>query len=91
MAPFIQELRRGEYRVFAYLDDFLLAPSPYGTTSGPRDCAVAWERIAELMTQLGLQRHPEKGEWTGATRVEHLGVLIDSDEMKFYVVLRKLR
>lgn len=29
---------------------------------------------------------PEEGEWTGATHVEHFGVMVDSEEMKFYVV-----
>ena len=86
MAPFVQELRHWGYRVLAYLDDFLVAPSPYGTAAGPQDCAAARGHIAELMTQQGLQRHPEKGEWIGATRIEHLGVLIDSEEMKFYAV-----
>lgn len=89
MAPFVQELRRWGYRILAYLDDFLIAPSPYGTKSGPEDCRKARERISKLMEHLGLQRHPEKGEWTGATRVEHLGVLLDSMEMKFHVVPHK--
>ena len=76
--------------MLAYLEDFLLAPSPYGTTSGPQDTAVPRELIVKLMTQLGLQRHPEKGEWTRATRVEHVGVLVESEEMKFYVVPRNV-
>ena len=89
MAPFVEELHRWRYRVLAYLDKFRVAPSPYGTTSEPRDCGSAQEHIVELMTQLGLQRHLEKGKWTGAARAEHLRVLIDSEEMKFYFVPRK--
>lgn len=40
---------------------------------------------------LGLKRHPTKGEWVGSPIVEHLGVKIDSLEMKFYVAPRKVR
>lgn len=62
MTLFVQAVRRWEYGVLAYLDDFLVATLAYGTTSGLRDCAVGREHIAELLTQLGLQRHWEKAE-----------------------------
>ena len=41
------------------------------------------------MSQLGLTRHPSKGEWVGSTSIEHLGVHIDSVQMKFFVAPRK--
>lgn len=35
------------------------------------------------MRCLGIARHPSKGEWEGATRVEHLEVIVDSERMRF--------
>ena len=40
---------------------------------------------------LGLTRHPSKGVWTGKTVIEHLGVQIDSVEMKFFIAERKVQ
>jgi hypothetical protein len=36
-----------------------------------------------------LTRHPSKGEWIGATRVEHLGNVVDTATMKFDMAPRK--
>lgn len=91
MAPFVRALRAFGYRVLAYLDDFLLAPTPFGTPSSSRACAAARKRVAALMRSLGLRRHPHKGEWEGATRVEHLGVLVDTETLRFTVTPRKRR
>lgn len=73
----------------AYLDDFPVAQASYGTTAGSQDFQDARKRIAELTARMGLQPYTEKGEWIGATCVENLGVMIDSEAMKFYVVPRK--
>lgn len=85
MAIFVGELRRLGYRTLAYLDDFLLAPSSPGVVSTKAHCASAAARVDKLMKSLGLTRHPSKGVWTGATVIEHLGVKIDSVEMKFFI------
>jgi len=90
MAPFVRELRHMGFRVLAYLDDFLIAPNRHGAVATNRDCRRAACRIDELMTSLGLTRHPSKGEWEGRQVIEHLGVIIDSVRMKFFVAPRKV-
>ena len=52
---------------------------------------MATGRIENLLDNLGLTRHPSKGEWIGATRVEHLGIVIDSLQEKFYIAPRKIK
>lgn len=91
MVPFLRVMRQKlRYRVIGYLDDFLVALSRAGAAATRRDFKRARKKIQTLLTQLGLRRHPTKGEWEGATRVEHLGVVIDSMLMKFYVAPRKI-
>lgn len=46
MVPLVTELRSWGYRVLAYLDDFLLAPSPLGVLSQRSHCWEARERVA---------------------------------------------
>lgn len=41
MVPFIRELRVHGFRILAYIDDFLVAPSPFGTTATFEDYAAA--------------------------------------------------
>jgi hypothetical protein len=55
-----------------------------------RDCRKATQVIDKLLSSLGLTRHPTKGEWVGSTRMEHLGCVIDSDRMRFYIAPQKI-
>ena len=92
MRPFLEELRqRHGFRVLGYLDDFLIAPSSYGVVAGRAHCVEAKRCIELLLSSLGLKRHPTKGEWTGSTTVEHLGVRVDPEEMRFYVTPHKVK
>lgn len=91
MRPLVQRLREKEqYRVLAYLDDFLVAPSRVGRVSSAQDCERARRVIGQLLGRLGITRHPDKGEWEGSTRLEHLGVLIDTVEMRVFVTDAKV-
>ncbi len=91
MAPMVQYMRSMlSYRVLAYLDDFLVAPNRAGRVATKRSCARATKDIDNLLRTLGLVRHPTTGDWSGSTRIEHLGVLIDTVEMKFYVSPHKI-
>ena len=74
-----------------YLDDVLIAPSSHGGVAGPGDCAEAKQCMERLLSCLGLKRHPTKGEGTGSTTVGHLGVGVDTEEMRFYVTLHKVK
>ena len=63
-----------------------MIPTPYEIPVTLADCQLAREKIDRLMKSLGLRRHPEKGEWTGSQVLEHLGVMIDTVALNFYVV-----
>jgi hypothetical protein len=85
-----QANKRQQYRVLAYLDDFLICPVKAWRVASMRDCRKATQVIDKLLSSLGLTRHPTKGEWVGSTRVEHLGCVTDSDRMRFYIAPRKI-
>jgi Reverse transcriptase (RNA-dependent DNA polymerase) len=89
MVPMVRKLRQ-QYRVLAYLDDFLICPVKSGRVASMRACGKTTQVIDKLISSLGLTRHPTKGEWVGSTRVEHLGCVIDSDRMRFYIAPRKI-
>lgn len=85
MSPFSRALRAAGYRVLAYLDDFLIAPTPFGTPSTSRDFERARRKISALMRSLGLKRHPSKGNLEGTTQLELFGVMVDTNELRFTV------
>lgn len=58
--------------------------------AGPWDCRRAQECLGRLFNRLGVVRHPSKGCWDGASCLEHLGVVLDTESMKAYVPGRKL-
>lgn len=90
MAHFYRELRVWGYRVLCYIDDVLVAPVPHGVVAASDDFQRA-SRIEALMRKLGIKRHPSKGVWgRGVRRLEHLGVVIEPDAMKFEVALSKV-
>jgi hypothetical protein len=91
MKPVVRALRNKGWRMLVYLDDFLVVPSLAGKLARPRHCKRAKAWISRLLDRLGVARHPTKGEWTGATRVEHLGFIVDSIEMRFYLAPRKIQ
>jgi hypothetical protein len=88
MVPMVRNLRQ-QYRVLAYLDDFLICPVKAERVASMRDCRKATQVIDNLLSSLALTRHPMKGEWVGRTRVKHLDCVIDSDGMPFYIAPRE--
>jgi hypothetical protein len=90
MEPMVRALRKKRWRVLVYVDDFLVVPSPVGKVARIRQCSRATRWISGLLSRLGVSRHPTKGEWEGTTRVEHLGFVVDTMEMKFYLAPRKM-
>lgn len=89
LKPFVGKLRRWDYRVLSYIDDFLVAPS-VGRASTTEDCWKASSRIDGLMERLGLKRHQRKGFWGGGAQiVGHLGFRWDSVGMQFSILERK--
>ena len=43
-----------------------------------------------MLDGVSLTRHHTKGEWNGATRIEHLGIVVDSQVMKVFLAPRKI-
>ena len=73
------------------LDDFLISPSPLGVVATLLDCQSATIAIGNLMRRLGLSRKVTNGEWVGSQVVSHLGFVIDTKDMKFYIQLCKVK
>jgi hypothetical protein len=48
-------------------------------------------RLFEIFRELGLTRHPNKRCLLGSQELEHLGVLIDTRQMRVFVTDRKIR
>lgn len=65
-----------------YIDNFLISPSLPRSSSTSEDCARATVEVIMLMEALELQRHRGKGEWQGSSRICHLGMLVETEEMK---------
>lgn len=78
------------YRVLPYIDEFPLAPSPPGRAATEENYREAGKVLERLFGELGFVRHQEKGVWGGSKRIEHLGVLINTEEMRVYVTDRNL-
>ena len=92
MAPFVRYLREALCcRVLVYLDDFLLAAGVGDTPAGATDALELSGTVDTLLVELGLSRHPGKGVWgQGMTRLEHLGVVLDTQSMRFFITPSKL-
>jgi hypothetical protein len=56
-----------------------------------RDCRRAGKRLDVLFRELGLTRPPDKGCWEEAQVLEHLGVLLDTRQMRVFVSDRKIQ
>lgn len=71
-------------RCFMYVDDGLCLASS-------RDEALrARARVQQVLDVLGLRRHPDKGVWDPAQRLEHLGLDVDLAAGLFRVPPRKV-
>jgi hypothetical protein len=57
MVPMVRMLRE-QYRVLAYLEDFLICPVKAGRVASMRDYRKATQVIDKLLSSLGLTRHP---------------------------------
>lgn len=74
MAVFFQEVRRLGIRFLPYLDDLLLAPSPPGTVASLEDFKRSKKVLDTFLNNLGLVRHPSKGNWLGTQALIYLGM-----------------
>jgi hypothetical protein len=77
--------------VLPWIDDFLCAPTEGRLPATGRDCRRAGKRLDVLFRELGLTRHPDKECWEGAQVLEHLGVLLDTRQMRVFVSDRKIQ
>ena len=76
--------RSTKIRIFPYLDDF---PA---VDSDQQALLAARKTTSDLLQRLGLQRHPDKGQWTPTQTICHLGILIDTQKGIFQVPSDKL-
>lgn len=75
-----------------YLDDYLLAAGYNRGESTEELATLLALKVDMLLNSLGLVRHPSKGCWVagGTTRIEHLGVVMEAEELRFYITTKKL-
>lgn len=91
LRPLVGYLRESfNYRVLAYIDDFLKAPSPPGRPATVSDVHRALSTVSRLLHVLDLRRNQEKGQWRASQQIEHLGFLIDSCALKVFIADRKI-
>eukprot|EP00173_Palmaria_palmata_P001948 Plantae.Rhodophyta-Palmaria_palmata.ctg21756.p1 GENE.Plantae.Rhodophyta-Palmaria_palmata.ctg21756~~Plantae.Rhodophyta-Palmaria_palmata.ctg21756.p1 ORF type:complete len:142 (+),score=3.04 Plantae.Rhodophyta-Palmaria_palmata.ctg21756:155-580(+) len=88
LRPFVSHFRRElGYSLLWYLNDFLLSPQGDGS---PESCLKVSRKIQARMDKLGRLRHATKDVWgSGTTRLEHLGFLIYTEQMKIQVTQKK--
>ena len=76
--------QRASVKVLPYLDDFLFLFEDKETAQA----GSTW--VQELLFWLGFTPHDRKCVWTPATRVEHLGLIVDLERGVFEVPAKKL-
>lgn len=92
MAPVVGFLRRLGHRAFSYLDDFFGAAKARwpGKPTGVEDTADLGRVMGLLFDKLGLTLHSDKCFFEGTTRLEILGILVDTEEQQFLLSPKKL-
>lgn len=79
-------------RVLVWLDDYLIAPGDGSRPSLAEDCQRVSKCLDQLFEKLGLVRHQGKGVWgRGATKLEHLGLVIDAVAFRYFLFPSKLQ
>jgi hypothetical protein len=78
-----------ELRLLPYMDDFILfAPTR-------AKALQARARVQAVLDDLGLSRHPSKGQWDPTQRLDHLGICISLEKTAMFFVpvgrLEKIR
>lgn len=92
LRPMVQHLReKKECRVLPYIDDLAAAPSPHGTVAMEEDCTAAGKYLKGLFLRLGIVIHGTKGRWPGSRALEHLGMVIGTEQMHVFVSDRKVK
>ena len=64
-------------KVLPFMDDFLVVCKSY------QEALRARARVEVLLEELGLARHPDKGQWEISQQIVHLGMCIDLKAGKF--------
>lgn len=92
LRPLVKHIRsRLKYRLLPWIDDFLCAPTDGSRPATARDCRRAGRKLEALFGRLGIKRHESKGCWEGAQRLEHLGFLLDTRELRVFVTDAKVQ
>lgn len=82
-------MRAYGYGLLAYIDDFILAPLPYGTVSDATCFPEERRRIKDLMSRLDIEWHPKNGCRKGNTNINYLDITIDTGSMTSNVTKKK--
>ena len=91
LRPVVKHIRSVlRFRLLPWIDDFLCAPTDGKRPATSRDCRRAGRKLDDLFRSLGIVRHESKGCWVGSQRLEHLGFLLDTAEMRVFVTDAKV-
>ena len=76
LKPPFAKLRELGHNIMGYIDDTLLV------AHSSAELVKSINTTSQLLTELGFSIHPEKSIFTPVQRIEFLGVIIDSNEMR---------
>jgi hypothetical protein len=84
LKPVLATLRKMGHTVSIYLDDLYIQANSY------IDCANSVQKTLEILDLLGFKVHPEKSHCEPTQRLQHLGFILDSQEMTVAITPEKI-
>ena len=91
MKPVVGHMREQGHRIFSYLDDFFgAALSSQGRPTSAKDTKEFGDAMVALLERLGLLLHPRKCDFSGSTRLEILGIVLDTRKAMLLLSAAKL-
>ena len=91
MKAMVAHMREQGHRIFSYLDDFFgAALNSQGRPTSAKDTKEFGDAMVALFERLGLLLHPCKCDFSSSTRLEILGIVVDTRKAMMLLSAAKL-